>query len=757
MTAIQKNFSLNDGWSFQFNKGSWKRAVVPGCIHSDLLKHRLMPDPHKAANEKLIGWVDQRDWVYRKSFDRPRAASSCLKTTLVFEGLDTIADISLNGKKLGRADNMFRTWRFDVTNQLRERNNQLVITFRSPTRHAVAEEKKHGVFVQANGYSPRQHLRKAACSYGWDWGVRVPTSGIWRPVYLECVSSRETIGDWFLSTSSLGPGGTPRVEFRGLVNGKIAKGLRWVVSGRCGAHRWKKVIHANAKQTTSHFEVPGAKLWNVRGYGPQNLYDVQIDLMLNRDLLDRREIRFGFRTIEIEQKKDKAGASFRWIVNGVPVWVRGANWIPVDSMIPRDHDARTRELVTLACDANMNCLRVWGGGVYESDHFYELCDEMGLLVWQDFMFACGLYPEHRAYAESVKLEAEDNVRRLRHHASLAFWCGNNENDWAYDVGWKGFHDHGRLMGRIYYHKMLPDICRALDPHRFYWPSSPFGSFKPNSQYDGDVHSWDMVHEKPDFTICRLCRGRFVSEFGTQGMPTLQTFKEALPRDHWHPLSPGVEHHQRHPSGQKWQMMQISEHFRISETFKEFTQISQVFQGEAVKFCVEFWRSLKWHCAGALYWQLNDVWPAMSWSSVDSELRPKALHFYAKRFFAPVLVTFQDEEDGIHVIILNDTLQPLKATLHLQASTFEGFKSKRVVRQVRVPANGKLEVLCLKRGEWLQFDGKRELISVRLVSGRREIARNIYFFVRHRDLLMPEPRVRVRRVKNALEVDRKSVV
>lgn len=712
----------------------------------------MIADPHEGENEKEVAWVDLRDWTYRRTFDRPAQANGAARTELVFEGLDTIAEIKLNGRRLGSADNMFRTWRFDVTRLLRGKGNELVILFRSPTKHALQMEKKHGVFAQANGFPPRQHLRKASCSFGWDWGIRLPTSGIWRSVFLECTYSPVTIQETSLSTVSLRSGRTPRVEFHGSVrNAKSVKGLRWVISGRCGSHQWKKEIPARGEVTRGSFDVPGAKLWMVRGYGEQPLYDVTIELMSGRGLVDRRKLRFGFRTIEIEQKKDAAGKSFRWIVNGVPVWVRGANWIPVDSLIPRDHDNRTRELIELACDSNMNCLRVWGGGVYESDLFYDLCDQMGILVWQDFMFACGLYPEHKSYAENVRLEAEDNIRRLRHHASLAFWCGNNENDWAHDVGWNGFRDYKHMMGWVYYHELLPKLCAKMDPHRFYWPSSPFGSIKPNGHHDGDVHSWDLVHDKPDFTICRLCRGRFVSEFGTQGMPALQTFKECLDRSDWDPISDGVAHHQRHPAGMKWQIRQIAEHFRVPPAFREFTHVSQVFQGEAVKYCVEFWRSLKWHCAGALYWQLNDVWPVMSWSSVDSELRPKALHFYARRFFAPILATFQDEEDGIHVMILNDTLRPLKASLVLEAMTFEGRRTRRTVQSVHVPANGKIEAVRLDRGKWLQTDGRRELISLRLMSGKTQIARNIYYFVRHRDLLMPEPILNVKRRKDGIEV------
>jgi beta-mannosidase len=749
--SLRQTFPLNEGWSFQSPDRSWKKAVVPGCVHSDLLRLRLIPDPHFGENEKKITWVDARDWSYRKTFDKPAAAKKAQRCVLIFEGLDTIAEITLNGKRLGLADNMFRTWRFDVTRLLHDCGNQLLIRFRSPTRAALAEEKKHGIYVQANGDSARQHLRKAACSYGWDWGIRLPTSGLWRGVHLECVFSKDLIADAVLDTIAFRSGKTPRVEFRASVDSKNLKGLQWVLSGRCGSHRWTRKIPVRARETKALFEVRGAKLWMVRGYGAPHLYDIRIDLMRNSDLLDRREFRFGFRTIEVEQERDAAGKSFRWVVNGVPIWIRGSNWIPVDSMIPRDHDHRTRELVDLACDANMNMLRVWGGGVYESDLFFDLCDEKGMLVWQDFMFACGLYPEHKAYAQSVELEAEDNIRRLRHHPSLSIWCGNNENDWAYEAGWTGFRDRGRLMGGLYYHKLLPDLCQRLDPHRFYWPSSPFGSIKPNGHQDGDVHSWDVVHGKPDFTICRLCRGRFISEFGTQGMPALQTIKEALPRNQWHPLSAGAEHHQRHKAGQSWLVRQIQEHFRVSGDLEEFTQLSQVFQGEAVKYCIEFWRSLKWHCSGALYWQLNDVWPAISWSSIDSELRPKALHFYAKRFFAPVLATFQDEEDGIHVIILNDTLKSLKAVIELQALTFEGRMTKRVRIPIQVAANGKLEAVNLRRGDWLRADGRHELISMRLLSGRKEIARNIYFFVRHRNLLLPEPRLAVRRLKGGLEV------
>ncbi|MBL8992418.1 MAG: glycoside hydrolase family 2 protein [Spirochaetia bacterium] len=750
--------TLSENWILKGPRGESLAAVVPGTVHSDLLRHDLIPDPHFGMNEKEVLWVEDKDWVYQTQFDIPQA-SDAREWRLVFHGLDTISEVRLNGKVLGKTDNMFRTYVFPIPTA-KERNNTLEIKFFSPSKHALALEKKIGRLKQANpGFDARQHLRKAACSYGWDWGIRLAVSGIWRDVVLEGRKKGPQIASVRLDTHSL-DSKQAVLEFQGELeaskkpsSSNKKTGLRWEIRGECKGSSFKESIPVKSPLTTHRFKLPTPRTWMPRGFGEANLYNVSVSLVDEKgQALDLETFRFGVRRIEIEQKKDKAGKSFLIKVNGVPVWAKGANWIPVDSMIPRDHDHRTRRLIELAAEANMNILRVWGGGVYESDFFYDLCDEMGFLVWQDFTFACGFYPETPSYQENFIREAQDNIRRLRNHASLALWCGNNEIDW-------GFHEWGSFRaekpnkpfsGGIYWHKHAPNAVKKLDPNRFYWPSSPFGSGHPNGEHDGDVHWWKIWQEQ-DYDSFRKCRGRFVSEFGLQAMPTVETFKEYIsPEEQWI-QSREVELHQKHPAKQIGQLRQVTEHFRLKEDFTAFTHTSQVFQGEGIKLAVEHWRSLRGHCSGAIYWQINDVWPVVSWASIDSELRPKALHYYASRFFAPVLVMFEVLEDRVNVIAVNDTQTAVEYEGSLSAMNFEGAKHHEESKKINIPAHGTSVLFSFKPLAHVKENAQKEFLLAELRSGGKLISRNLHFFDRFKFLKLPKPKIQITPTGKGIEV------
>ncbi len=769
-TVIRK--PLHQNWILEGPKGESLAATVPGTVQSDLLRHKLIPDPHVGLNEKEVLWVEERDWTYQTRFDLPKSSGD-RNWSLHFYGLDTIAQIRLNGKLLGAVDNMFRTHVFSLESA-REKDNLLEVKFLSPTKHALALEKKLGTLKQANpGFDARQHLRKAACSYGWDWGIRLGVSGIWRDVILEGRKKTAFISDWSLETVSIQPqkssstsNGKAVLEFIGTVSfpGKASASkksssatsdLEWVLEGVCGNSRFQTVIPVKSSPTKTRLSIAEAIYWMPRGYGNPALYQVTLSLRKKSDqtILDSKEFRLGIRRIEVEQKKDKAGKSFRILVNGIPVWAKGANWIPVDSIIPRNHNERTAQLIDLACEANMNILRVWGGGVYESDFFYDLCDEKGLLVWQDFAFACGFYPETPEYQKNFIREAEDNIRRLRHHASLAMWCGNNEIDWGFHE-WGSFRaakPHKPFSGGIFWHKLAPKALKSLDPNRFYWPSSPFGSGHPNGEHDGDVHWWKIWQEQ-DYNSFRKCRGRFVSEFGLQAMPAAETFKKYLSPDQLWPQSREVEAHQKHPAGQIGQVRQVAEHFRIREDFIPFTHTSQVFQGEGVKLAVEHWRSLKWHCAGAIYWQINDVWPVVSWASIDSEMKPKALHFYAGRFFQPVLVLFQVEEDQVKVVVVNDSLESFEVDGSLRAMNFSGAEHHHENKKIKVPANGRVELFSFKTKALIKKDPLSELVVAEIRRDGKLVSRNIHFHDRFKFLNFPKPTLKITARTGGLEIE-----
>jgi beta-mannosidase len=768
--------SLHENWTFKGPKNEKLSAKVPGCIHLDLLKHGLIPNPHVGKNEEKVLWVEQRDWVYSTTFDLPELNLK-REWFLVFEGLDTLTEIRFNGKLLAKTNNMFRTYRLELPKP-RLKGNHLEIAFLSPTREALKLEKKHGHHKQVNtGFDARQQLRKAACSYNWDWGLRLATSGIWKNVWLEGRVEGPFIKDWSLDTVSVSAKrdgedfiGRAVLRFSGEILGLDDRSkkfqhsdLLWVLRLSSGKEIIEKVFSIGAQAKSFYFDFARAKLWMPLGYGKPHLYDANLTLRYSTgEVLDSIDFRFGVRHFEIEEKKDrkphngKLGRGFLMRVNGVPIWARGSNFIPVDSLIPRDEKGRTEKLVQLAMEQNNNMIRVWGGGVYESDTFYDLCDEKGILVWQDFAFACGFYPEYPAYAENVRKEAEDNIRRLRHHASLAVWCGNNEIETGF-LNWPGFHSPkpGYIMGSKLWRKVIPDVLKALDPERPYRPSSPFGTGNPNAYHDGDVHWW-QIQKTYDYRSYRTCTGRFVSEFGLQGAATLETWKAHLSEGESNFLSDEMEFHQRAKIGQFGLLKQIVKHFDMRENFSAMVHLSQVFQGEGVKLAVEHWRSLKGHTSGALYWQLNDVWPATSWAAIDSELRPKALHFYAKRVFEPVLLAFvpaslEKDTAGIKVVVLNDSLRSISGEVRLREMDFHGNIYREEIRPLKISENGKASLAPFHPENWIKKEEKSEMIVGELIEDGKIISRNIYFHVLHKNLNLPQAKARVDLNEKGLEV------
>jgi beta-mannosidase len=636
---------LNGEWRFrESSTEEWLPASVPGGVYSDLLAAGEIPDPYYADNELDCQWVGETDWEYRRTVRVPESLLAHDRIILACDGLDTVATVRVNGTQVGSSANMHRAYEFDVADALVAGENEVTISFRSPVEYGIDRRDSHEYDVPALRYPidqpARNFVRKAQCHYGWDWGPCLPTMGIWRDVSIVAHS-------------------TPLIEYTRTEQDHIDSGVvltthvglraptptTATVSISVAESRTEREVNlgAGTSEVSITTTVDAPQLWWPNGHGDQPLYDLNVAASTGSET-HRWSERIGFREVELVREADDIGngESFGFAVNGEPVFAKGANWIPTDALHARAAENR-EDLLEGAAAANMNTIRVWGGGYYEHDAFYDRCDELGLLVWQDFMFACGLYPADEAFLDSVRAEARYQVRRLNSHPALALWCGNNENEEAV-VNWFGDEDGIEQLRADYdslYLDTIGPVVEAQDPDHPYWPASPSSGSDTPEPYEmnrGDVHYWDVWHEGAPFSEYETIEPRFVSEFGYQSFPSVETIASAVPEGQHNPTAPLMEHHQRHASGNRIILQQMADTFRVPFSFEDFTYLSQIQQGLAMRTAIEHFRRLRPHCMGALYWQLNDLWPGASWSSIDYGGEWKALQHFARRFYAPVLVS-----------------------------------------------------------------------------------------------------------------------
>ena len=640
-----KRQTLSGFWDLEFLgdspfAGETLRAAVPGSVYSALLDCGKMPDPFWRDNELGALKLMDYDFLFCRRFDLETRGTG--KLLLICEGLDTICDLELNGEYLGRADNMHRTWEFDITKTARPRGNELRLTFRSPTRH-IAE--LHEILpVDGTGDAMRgfPQIRKAHCMYGWDWGPRLPDAGIWRDIYITEVRGGR-LESVYVTQDHRGDGSVElgfccqASDFDGSPVGGAdpLPDIGITVTSPDGT-----VLRSDG--TPILIEAP--KLWWPNGYGEQPLYTVRAALVKDGEELDIWQRRIGLRTMTVAREKDEWGESFAHRVNGVDIFAMGADYIPQDNILSRVTDEKIRVMLEDCIAANYNSIRVWGGGYYPDDRFFDICDELGLVVWQDFMFSCAIYELTPEFEANIRAEAADNIKRLRHHASLGLWCGNNELEWAHVMGWyeqtpKQKADYIKMFEYI-----IPQVVGELDPQTFYWPASPScgGGFDdPNCADRGDAHYWDVWHGGKPFSEYRKFFFRYASEFGFQSFPCLRTVESfTLPEDR-NIFSRIMEMHQRNAGANGKIMGYLAQTFRYPTEFGSLLYASQLLQAEAIKYGVEHWRRNRGRCMGAIYWQINDIWPVASWASLDYFGRWKALHYYAKRFFAPVMLSCQE--------------------------------------------------------------------------------------------------------------------
>lgn len=761
--------SLDGEWKlfyFEPGQGLQKRAhaveyderdtipvQVPGDVHAALIRAGILPAPYYDDNPEACGWVEDYEWWYRTRFTVP-AEMRGERFDLVFEGLDTLADIYLNGEKVGSAQNMFTPYRFDVTAHLRQgEENVLAICFHSVVLEA---EKRDVSRYWSVFYKPRVWVRKAQMNWGWDWGPRLVTVGVWRPVRLE-EQTTARIAHLFAYTTRLEENGA-EVRLLAEVERIVKDGRPLVVSFAIHDHEqdWRvsAPVVGDRAETTLWMESP--RLWWTHNLGTPHLYMLEAELLDGTRVIHTEHTRFGVRTIEVDQSPglEPDTTNFTFVLNGVKVFAKGADWIPADNLIGSIPPERYRKLVQMARDANMNMLRVWGGGIYESPAFYQACDEMGILVWQDFMFSCAAYPDDdEDFVREVRREAEAVVKQLRNYPCIALWCGNNENQWIDSmIHWN--EPDFPFFGRRIYEEVLPEVCARHDPSRLYWQGSPWGGDDANSDKAGDKHNWQvwagMIYPRtsreeprsnptPEGVSYRHYahdRGRFISEFGIHGAPALRTLQRNIPPDQFFYDSEAMLYRIKDPDTSRKEKM-FEAHVWQPKDIQEFTILSQMVQAEGLKFGIEHYRRRKFECSGALFWQLNDCWPGISWSVIDYYLNPKGAYHYVARAFAPLLYTFRQEEDGsVTLWGVNDTLEPASSDLRIRRMRLDGAVLSDEVHRVKVPANSSQQLLHLDPAS----DAGAEFLVVQVRKGD-PAPDNIHFFEEWKRLKMPKATVR----------------
>jgi len=676
--------TLNGIWLLrQRDTQVWLQGSVPGSVHTDLLAGGQIPDPFFGANEDDVQWVAEKDWEYRHYFHPNPALQSEKKVFLVCEGLDTLVDVRLNGKILGLANNMFHAWEWEITSLLKEGENQLDFLFHSPVAYARQRQRVNPMFEANLGIRGGPHLRKAPSHFGWDWGPRLASIGIWKPVRLEGRSGARLEDTRFEQQHENGMVMlTARVR---CALDEVEEAQRTIRLRVTAPDRQVWQVDAPARpQQSIPIKITNPALWWPNGLGDPALYKVEVELLeedhaqQDSRLIDARTYQLGLRVLELRQAEDDHGQSFVFVVNGVTAFGKGANWIPADSFPSRVSPQTYERLLHSAAEANFNMLRIWGGGYYEDDLFYDLCDRLGILVWQDFMFACATYPfDDPTFCESLRREVIENVRRLRHHACLALWCGNNEIEWlTKTTGWGKKRPELAEAYERFFFLALPEWIAAEDPDHRYWPSSPSSNKpfdEPNSHRQGDAHLWEVYHRYKQPEYYTRQNPRFSSEFGFQSLPSQRTLAAIASPEDLRLGSKVLRNHQRAMAGNPKLIWYLAQRFRLPRDLDGLAYLSQVYQAEAVRIGVEHWRRQPEITSGALYWQLNDCWPVISWASIDYFGRWKALQYAARRFFAPVLlsITVDTSAHAAAVWITNDSATAWQGELRWTLETLDG--------------------------------------------------------------------------------------
>lgn len=754
---------ISSGWTFrQADTQEWLPATVPGCVHTDLLNNGKIEDPFYRLNEHNLQWIDKVNWEYKTFFTIDETAAARDRIALDFKGLDTYADVFVNGNQVLSADNMFREWLVDVKPHVKVGSNELLILFRSPITEGIKKYDANGYVIPVsdndqalNGEVPEGKLvsvytRKAGYHFGWDWGPRLVSSGLWRPVYLT-VWDEARIENLQLKQNQVSEQEAAMTAVFEIDASAANEAILSIEDSGVELAKVNVKLTEGISTYSVDFKIDHPKLWWTNGLGEPNLYIITGKLAIGKQVTQKTE-RIGIRTLELVRDQDSTGTSFYFKLNGVPVFMKGANYIPNDVFPARVTDKMYQNVIQTAKTSNFNMLRVWGGGIYEYDRFYDLCDENGILVWQDFMFACAMFPGDEAFLNNVRQEATDNIKRLRNHPSIALWCGNNEILAAwFGWGWKQkeeakSQENADKIWKSYtdiFHHILPDAVAANDPSRSYWDSSPSsGMGVPADLVNGDEHYWGVWWGKEPFKNYATHLARFMSEYGFQSFPELKTVKQyATPTD-YDIYSEVMKSHQRSSIGNGTIEYYMLQDYKKPKDFESFLYVNQVLQAEGIKFALEGHRRAAPYCMGSLFWQINDCWPVASWSSTDYYQRWKALQYFAKKGFEPVLVSPYTDKDSLKVDVINDKLTEIKAQLVVKVLDFDGNEVWKDTRDVSVPANSSHTFFAAKTVEFMRtVQVLKQFLVVELVENNTILSQNTMYFRPIKTLLLPKPEVK----------------
>jgi beta-mannosidase len=770
-TTQMQTVPLDSGWEFRQVPESaaavttWRPAQVPGDVHLDLLRNKLIPDPFYRDNEAKLQWIEDASWEYRTTIQATPALLAHKNVELVFEGLDAYAEIYLNDQQLFFPDadptfktpnNMFREWRIDVKSYLQPGANRLRVVFPSPLKAAtmVAASDKWREYTHTE---EKTYIRKAAYEYGWDWGPRFVTSGIWRPAKLQAWNDAR-ISNLHIAQRDI----TSRVAH--IVAQVEVLGSSNASEDRSGkltlvhTHESKKyelsqdvIVHAGVNHFEFALQIDNPDLWYPAGYGAQPRYEFTTQLKIGKAVEDQASVRTGLRSVVLRRELDQWGRSFEFIINGIPVFGKGADVIPFDSFPNRVTTAQYRRILESARDANMNMIRHWGGGYYEADEFYDICDELGIMVWQDFMFGNDWQPGTYAFKQNVEKEAEYQLKRLRDHPSIIIYCGNNETEEAFH-----WEDRDQLSNRArlqmwqdyltVFSGILDRVVNRLAPVTPYWPSSPSSDYEETSAgfQSGDFHDWSVWHGRVPFSEYEKHFPRFMTEFGFQSFPEMATVEAfTAPQDRTSIFTPVMLAHQKNHEGNSLIQDYMLKDYSEPKDFASFLYASQVLQAEGIKIGAEHLRRNRPRTMGSIYWQLNDCWPVASWSSIDYYGRWKALQYYARRFYAPLLVSPHIEDGSFHVYVISDKTTPTHAQLRVRIMMLDGATVSDNTQPIQVPELSSKIYVQHPLSEFVNAKGtdaaKIFAVTDLIVEGKT-VSSNVLYFVPKKEIHLPAAQI-----------------
>lgn len=762
---------LNSGWEFRALGNTyradirdWHPAQVPGVVQTDLLRAALIPDPYYQDNESGLQWIGNTDWEYRTSFQVDSSTLCHEHVDMVFDGLDTFADVYLNDRSVLKANNMFRRWRIPAKGLLKPGSNNLRVVFHSPIQQMLAYVRKLPYILPAistiNGGNEESiptapYTRKAPYQYGWDWGPRFVTEGIWQPIRLEIWDTVRIenfhIHQQKISIDAASVSAELEIEASRNINASVTYSHD-NLSGS-SANDGAQTVHLDPgiNRIAYALRITSPKLWYPLGYGAQDRYHFAASIRIGRELAAHADVKTGLRSIELRRASDQWGKSFTFLINGIPVFAKGANVIPFDSFPPRETKAQHRLILESARDAHMNMVREWGGGFYEYDDFYEICDELGILVWQEFSFGGDMVPGDVPFQDNVRAEAIDQIKRLRDHPSIVVWCGNNE----IETGWYHWGDRQEFKEAISpaardqvwkdYIILFADILKSTvteyaDPVP-YWPSSPSANWEeiPDNDHNGDTHYWQVWHAQAPAEDYLKQLPRFMTEFGFQSFPEMRTIRAFATPGDLDIRSAVMQAHQKNKGGNERILTYMLREYREPKDFASFVYLSQVQQAEIIKLGAEHLRRQRPRTMGSLYWQLNDCWPVASWASIDYFGRWKALQYYARRFYDDLLISPYRHEGKIDVYVVSDKLQPFAATVHVRLLDFAGRSALEQNQEIKVPALSSASYLTLDERSLLsKADPRRSFVVVDLAVNGKQVSRNLVFFEHMHHLDLPDP-------------------